>query len=102
MRTAILSQETYDLAETFKAMAHPVRLEVVRLLGETPELRATDIHENVGGKKTCSQSCISQHLSMLRRCGLVDIRRSKQNVFYTLASERIEEVKEALSGLKTA
>ena len=39
-----------------------------------------------------SQSALSQHLSLLRREGLVKTRRSSQFVYYSLDSEEVQAV----------
>ncbi len=55
------------MAELLKVMAHPYRLEILQKLGNDV-LCVSDMGEVLG----TSQSNISQHLSLLRRAGLVD------------------------------
>ena len=73
----------YDaLAVRFKALAHPVRLQILDMLrsGE-----ACVCHmETALGKR---QAYISQQLMVLRDAGLVDARRDGLQVFYRLTDD---------------
>ena len=74
---------TYDqLAARFKALAHPVRLQILDMLrsGE-----ACVCHmETALGKR---QAYISQQLMVLRDAELVDTRKDGLQVFYCLADD---------------
>ena len=66
-------------AETFKALSHPIRREILTLLKEN-SLIAGEIasHFDLSG------ATISHHLSILKKAGLVVERREK-NFIYDLA-----------------
>lgn len=66
-----------------KAMAHPLRLKILCLLGNQ-ELNVQDIVDGVG----TSQSNISQHLAILREKGVLRTRRDANRVFYRVGDER--------------
>ena len=71
-----------DLVVRFKALAHPVRLQILDMLrsGE-----ACVCHmETALGKR---QAYISQQLMVLRDAGLVDTRKDGLQVFYCLADD---------------
>ena len=69
------------------ALAHPSRLVIVECLGRG--------ERNVSGLlqcrelRTCSQSNLSQHLSVLRNAGVVTARREGHQVWYRLANPRL-------------
>ena len=71
-------------ATIMKALAHPVRLQILEILrGED----ACVCHmEHVLEQR---QAYISQHLSRLREAGLVIDRREGMNVFYALADDSV-------------
>ncbi len=72
-------------ARVFKALGHPVRLAIVRCaLGEG--MCVGELHECLDR----SQPNISQHLSVLRECGLVVAEREGNRVCYRIADERVE------------
>lgn len=55
------------LSETLKALAHPVRLTIVRLLAEREECACGDLVSEL----PLAQSTVSQHLKALKEVGLV-------------------------------
>jgi len=65
-------------------MAHPLRLEILCILGGTTEVSVQDIVEQVG----TSQSNISQHLSILREKGILASRKDANKVYYRIATRR--------------
>jgi DNA-binding transcriptional ArsR family regulator len=74
---------SYDeLAVRFKALAHPVRLQILDMLrsGE-----ACVCHMETALDKR--QAYISQQLMVLRDAGLVDTRKEGLQVFYCLADD---------------
>lgn len=72
-------------ARIFKAMGHPVRLAIIRCaLGDG--MCVGELHEQLDR----SQPNISQHLSVLRECGLVVPERDGNRVCYRIADERLE------------
>jgi ArsR family transcriptional regulator len=75
-------------SNSLKAMAHPLRLKILCLLGGTTEVSVHDIVEYVG----TSQSNISQHLSILRDKGILASRRDANKVFYRIGEPKILEL----------
>ena len=83
--TVIASDELLNrIAEVLKAMADPTRLKILHCI-HNGEQCVSDILEVVGG----SQANVSKHLSVLKRAGLVDCRRSGLNVFYRIIDEGV-------------
>ena len=72
-------------SHSLKAMAHPLRLEILCILGGTTEVSVQDIVEQVG----TSQSNISQHLSILREKGILASRKDANKVYYRIADPKI-------------
>jgi ArsR family transcriptional regulator len=71
-------------AEFCKAMAHPVRLEIIDLL-KARGLTVHELAEAVG----ISQANVSQHLAVLRSRGVVRAVRQGNTVTYTLENRKI-------------
>jgi len=60
--------ESFDsLAEVLKALGHPARLRILRLLAE----RGTCICGDVVAEMPLSQATVSQHLKVLKQAGLI-------------------------------
>ena len=77
-------QEHIDLAaRALKAMAHPLRLKILCVLGPD-EMSVQDIVSAVG----TSQSNVSQHLAILRDKGVLRTRKDANRVFYRVGDER--------------
>lgn len=75
-------------SHSLKAMAHPLRLKILCLLGRSTEVSVHEIVQYVG----TSQSNISQHLSILRDKGILASRREANKVFYRIGDPRILEL----------
>ena len=72
------------VAEVMKAVAHPVRLQIIELL-ETKEMCVGDIVKAVGGK----QAITSQQLNMMRDKGVLSSRRDGAKVYYRIENKNI-------------
>ncbi|MEW6308967.1 MAG: metalloregulator ArsR/SmtB family transcription factor [Bacillota bacterium] len=79
-------------AELLKAIAHPVRLCILRGLAKTPECNVSHMQECLG----LPQSTVSQHLARLRLVGLIGARRQGVEVYYSLVDPCAARVIEAL------
>ena len=81
-------------AALLKALAHPLRLQIVQglLLCGCRNVRC--IEEKTGQ----SQSCISQHLSKLRSAGVVQAERSGNEVYYAVSVPGAAAIVAALMG----
>ena len=82
----ITTEEDIQLASrSMKAMAHPLRLKIMCILGGNPEVSVQDLVEEVG----TSQSNISQHLSILRDKGILASRKDANKVYYRISDPKI-------------
>lgn len=77
-------EDIREASEALKAMAHPLRLKILCLVGQD-ELMVQEIVEAVG----TSQSNISQHLAVMRGRGLIASRKDANKVYYRIEDERI-------------
>ena len=86
-------------ARALKAIAHPLRLKILCVLGES-EICVQDIVEAVG----TSQSNISQHLAILRDKGVLQTRKDANRVYYRVGDQRtlqlIVLMREVFCGVK--
>ena len=73
-------------ADLCKALAHPVRLQVLDLLSER-EYSVEQLTKLTGS----GQSNVSQHLAALRQQKLVVPRRAGMNVYYALSNPKIAD-----------
>lgn len=75
-------------AELLKAIAHPIRLCIVRGLMQQEGRNVTNI-------QTClemPQSTVSQHLAKLKAAGIVEGRRSGTEVNYYVVNKEVRDI----------
>jgi len=79
--------KAYDeTAELLKALAHPVRLCIVRGLLEKGRCNVTYMQ----GCLDLPQSTVSQHLQKLRGAGIVEADRKGLEINYAVKDERVK------------
>ena len=71
-------------AEIMKAVAHPVRLQIIELL-EKREMCVGDIVDALRGK----QAITSQQLNMMRDKGVLSCRREGAKVYYSIENKNV-------------
>ena len=83
----LLAKESdiHHASRSLKAMAHPLRLKILCILGGVEEASVQDLVDMVG----TSQSNISQHLSILRDKEILGSRKDANKVYYRISDERI-------------
>jgi len=69
------------IAAIAKALGHPARLKILRLLARTPGCIGGDIVEAVG----LAQSTVSEHLRILKAAGVIEGQIDPPRVCYALA-----------------
>ena len=80
------------LAETLKALAHPARLAIVRLLAERDECVCSEIVDDL----SLAQSTVSQHLKALEEAGLVRGTVEGRSTCYCLNPEAVRALDDDL------
>lgn len=80
--------DAVDLAQAFKALADPVRLQLLSLIANAPDATACscDLEEPVGK----SQPTVSHHLTVLADAGLITKEKVGRWVNCTIVPERVE------------
>ena len=86
-----------DLANVMRALGHPVRLSILRILAtQRPgDCCCTDVTQCL----PLAQSTVSQHIKVLLDAGLVERHAKGTRNCYSLRSDRLAAFNEACSGL---
>lgn len=84
-----------DDVAALKALAHPVRLGIVRRLAAEREICACDFTEVFA----VSQPTISAHLKALREAGVVRARRDGTTICYSLVPQTLAALRDLLAAL---
>lgn len=75
------------VSKIFKALAHPTRLQIVKLLKEG-EMCVCNILPNLDSE----QSNTSQHLTILKNQGIVDSRKDGAKVIYSIKNAEVYQM----------
>jgi ArsR family transcriptional regulator, arsenate/arsenite/antimonite-responsive transcriptional repressor len=94
LRSALDEEQATELAEVLKALADPVRLRLVSIIGtaESGEVCACDLPVLVER----SQPTVSHHLSMLVKVGVLEREQRGKWAWFRLRRERLASVSNAL------
>ncbi|MDP1729884.1 MAG: metalloregulator ArsR/SmtB family transcription factor [Devosia sp.] len=86
-----------DLANMMRALGHPVRLSILRILADQRQgdCCCTDVTQCL----PLAQSTVSQHIKVLLDAGLVERQSRGTRNCYSLRGDRIEALGAASSGL---
>ena len=78
------SENIEQAAVAMQAMSHPLRIKILCHLS-SGEMMVQEITDAVDS----TQSNISQHLAILRACGMIQSRKDATKVIYRIKDERI-------------
>lgn len=95
-KTGLLHEDEAEklerIAFILKTIAHPMRLGIVHLLEQYPELSVSDICDKLGSE----QSLTSHHLQNMRLKGILRARRKGRSVKYSLKERDVSLIIECL------
>jgi len=81
-----------------KALGHPARIHILRLLAAQTECRGADVFSEL----PLAQSTVSQHLGVLKDAGLVSSRSAGNGMVYCLSPGVFDDFIAAVSGIASA
>ena len=86
-RRKLSSQELEKVANVLKAIAHPIRLEVLKVLEQEEPLTVSDIRAKVDME--VEQSLLSHHLIKMKDKGIVCSVKKGKYIYYNLCDRHI-------------
>lgn len=81
-----------SLASVARALGHPARVRIVRLLSEQTECRGADVFSEL----PLAQSTISEHLRVLKEAGVINARPVGTSMVYCVVPTVLEEFAAAI------
>jgi DNA-binding transcriptional ArsR family regulator len=75
-------------AMVLRAINHKLRQQILKLIDESGKMTVTEIYV----KLRLEQSVASQHLAILRKAGFVKTERDGKFIYYSVSTERLEEL----------
>ena len=94
-KTRVNGENAEQIADVLKAVAHPLRLQIIDLLCRSNE-RVSDMAQKLDTK----QALVSQQLRILRMSGLVETYREDGISRYTLAEPRMNDLIKCVTSCK--
>jgi DNA-binding transcriptional ArsR family regulator len=86
------------LAQIFKALGDPVRWSIMRQIAAAGELAGVTLEDTV----PVSRPTISYHAKILRQAGLINVRKSGRNYYYSVRRDMLHELVDDLRELASA
>lgn len=80
---------------TLRAVNHPLRKEMMRLLEEKKKMTVTELYV----KLRIEQSVASQHLAILRKADVLTTERDGKFIYYAINAKRVEEISQLIEHL---
>lgn len=78
-----------------RAVNHKLRQQILKLIDEQGKITVTEIYV----KLRLEQSVASQHLAILRKAGFVKTDRDGKFIYYSVNSNRLEELNQFVDSL---
>lgn len=102
MKTFSIDQNSWSLAQrelvskNFKAIAHPVRIAIIKMLADSKQMTVTEIYTALDA----DQSFISHHLSILRDKEVLGTQRMGKYIKYYLKNNMYLDLISCLHGVQ--
>lgn len=80
-----LRQKIVKSSKVLKAIANPIRLHVIYLLDKKGSMNVNELMTHT----RCEQSLLSHHLAAMREKGLLQAKRSGQNIYYSILEKQL-------------
>lgn len=87
-----MEEKAKEVAELLKILANENRLMILCTLMEQPRT----VSEISSVVSNITQSALSQHLSLLKTCGILASKRNGMNMIYSIKDHRVEKLIEVL------
>jgi ArsR family transcriptional regulator len=94
----ISAAKLQKIAEAFKAIGHPVRIEILSVLELYERLTVHDIQEKISAR--VEQSMLSHHLIKMKDKGILQCEKEGHYVYYSLKDPSISNLLDCMANCK--
>ncbi len=91
------TQEEIWLADVAKALSHPARISILKILNDMNSCMVTNLVDQL----PLAQATVSQHLKELKRVGLIEGEIDGPRICYCVNSQMLVKAKKSLDKLFT-
>lgn len=95
VKNELFTKDEIELSEVGKALAHPARIKILKVLSELNICMTGDIVKLL----PLAQSTVSQHLKELKRVGLITGEIDGPKVCYCINEEKLKKAKDDIGVL---
>ena len=88
-----MNEKSKKIASLLKAVAHPIRIKVIRLIFENQSLSVSEIHTHLNIDKPV----ISLHLGILKKHGVINSKKDGKNSYYYIVNRSVIQIIEIIS-----
>jgi DNA-binding transcriptional ArsR family regulator len=89
-------EQLVKIADVLKTIAHPVRLDIIKLLEKHDKLCVNDIVEHT----KIEQSLLSHHLTKMKDRGILSSKREGKHIFYSISMTNIPSIFDCMERCK--
>jgi ArsR family transcriptional regulator len=89
-KTNISAKRLEQVAKILKTIAHPVKLDILELLGEHNSLSVSSLCEMVDSD--CEISMMSHHLAKMKDNGILVSEKEGKQVYYSIADRNLLKI----------
>ncbi len=82
-----------NCTDALRAVAHPLRLEIIRILHERAEMTVSEIFDYLN----IEQAIASHHLRIMKDQDIVDVRRDGKNSIYYLTNKKFYDIADIIT-----
>ena len=100
IKSDYITEQDHEIAKIANALAHPLRVALVRFLSEKDQKTGLDnvtCNKDLREMFDYSQSTLSQHVKILKDCGLFATRIQDKFTFYHLNRELLQKFKDSFT-----
>lgn len=89
-------EQLAKIADVLKTIAHPVRLDIIKLLERSDKLCVNDIVEHT----KIEQSLLSHHLTKMKDRGILSSKREGKHIYYSISMANIPSIFDCMEKCK--
>jgi len=89
MKKSVLDVAKLEAAASkLRAIAHPMRIAIIDMLNDEPQMNVTKIYTKLG----IEQASTSHHLNILKTKGLLVSKRDGKKILYSIKNTALSEI----------
>ena len=89
MKKSVLDVAKLDAAASkLRAIAHPMRIAIIDMLNDEPQMNVTKIYKGLG----IEQASASHHLNILKTKGVLVSKRDGKKILYSIKNTALSEI----------